>query len=99
MKCVAFAVVLPTFLSVLPTLAAPRRSLVVPRTLTYDPSNPPTLFTDLTCALSAYLTAGEPLSFEYPLADQLGTLITPALRATIGVSKPSLFQTLLPTKY
>jgi len=76
-----------TLFPVLSALAAPsrERAVLVPRTLTYDASNPPTLFTDPTCSLSQYLTDGEPLSFAYPLADQLGTLIvTPALRLILG---------------
>ncbi|KAG8990091.1 hypothetical protein FRB94_013761 [Tulasnella sp. JGI-2019a] len=63
-------------------LAAP--STLVPRTLTYDPANAPKIFTDPTCTLSKYLTAGEPLSFQYPISARLGTLIGPALNLLIG---------------
>lgn len=52
--------------------------------LYYDATNPPKIFTDATCKLSKYLTPGQPLSFAFPLADHLGTIITPALNAAVG---------------
>ncbi|KAF2499923.1 hypothetical protein BU16DRAFT_613754 [Lophium mytilinum] len=64
-------------------LAAPS-SPAQRRDLTYDASNPPQIFTDLTCKLSKSLTPGEPLSFAFPLADHLGTIITPALNTLVG---------------
>ena len=66
-------------------LAAPSPARLRTRTtLTYDATNPPQIFTDATCSLSKSLTAGEPLSFNYPLASQLGTIITPVLDAALG---------------
>ncbi|KAG8865083.1 hypothetical protein FRB97_004785, partial [Tulasnella sp. 331] len=68
----------------MPILSVAAPSAIVPRTLVYNPINAPAIFTDLTCILSKYLTAGEPLSFGYPGSSRLSTLIGPNLAAAIG---------------
>ncbi|KAG8873594.1 hypothetical protein FRB98_008884 [Tulasnella sp. 332] len=69
---------------IMPILALAAPGTLVPRALVYDPTNAPAIFTDPTCTLSKSLTAGEPLSFEYPTAEFLGTIFGPVLNLLIG---------------
>ncbi|KAI9663879.1 MAG: hypothetical protein M1821_007369 [Bathelium mastoideum] len=67
-------------------LAVPAPSKVVERRAvpTYNPNIPVTIFTNATCTLSKYLTPGEELTFAFPLADLLGSVVSPVLAAALG---------------
>ena len=51
---------------------------------TYDASHPITLFTDPTCTISQSLTQGESLTFLFPPAVVLGTILGPSLSSILG---------------
>ena len=67
-------------------LAIPAPDRVVERRAvsTFNPAIPVTIFTNATCTLSKYLTPGEELIFAFPLADLLGSIISPVLAAALG---------------
>ena len=69
-----------------PTAVRVERSPVTARQIvpTYDPNLPIILFTNLTCALSAALTPGQPLMVAFPTAEEIGTIVGPTLVNAIG---------------
>lgn len=73
-------------LAIIPAIAFAVPNVVQKRDLTYDASNPITIFNNASCTLSQYLTNGEPLSFAFPTALELGVIVTPVLNLLIGVS-------------